>query len=71
MAAQTFDQWREQSQAGVEQALDTWVRADAPANLGLAMRYAVLGGGKRLRPLLALAASEAVGGAPEAAMRAA
>ena len=71
MAAHTFEQWREQSQAGVEQALDTWVRADAPANLGLAMRYAVLGGGKRLRPLLALAASEAVGGAPEAAMRAA
>ena len=71
MAAHTFEQWRERSQAGVEQALDTWVRADAPANLGLAMRYAVLGGGKRLRPLLALAASEAVGGAPEAAMRSA
>ena len=71
MAAHTFEQWREQSQAGVEQALGTWVRADAPANLGLAMRYAVLDGGKRLRPLLALAASEAVGGAPEAAMRSA
>ena len=71
MASQTFEQWREQSQAAVEQALDNWVRADAPADLGLAMRYAVLGGGKRLRPLLALATSEAVGGAPEAAMRAA
>ena len=35
------------------------------------MRYAVLDGGKRLRPLLALAVSEAVGGEPEAAMRAA
>ncbi|QPF76514.1 polyprenyl synthetase family protein [Roseateles sp. DAIF2] len=35
------------------------------------MRYAVLGGGKRLRPLLVLAACEAVQGEAEAAMRAA
>ena len=35
------------------------------------MRYSVLGGGKRLRPLLALAACEAVGGDPAAALRAA
>jgi farnesyl diphosphate synthase len=35
------------------------------------MRYAVLDGGKRLRPLLVLAASEAVGGHDEAALRAA
>ena len=35
------------------------------------MRYAVLDGGKRLRPLLVLAACEAVGGEPEAALRAA
>jgi farnesyl diphosphate synthase len=35
------------------------------------MRYAVLDGGKRLRPLLVLAACEAVGGNPEAALRAA
>ncbi|MCW5653710.1 MAG: polyprenyl synthetase family protein [Hydrogenophaga sp.] len=35
------------------------------------MRYAVLDGGKRLRPLLVLAASEAVAGSAEAAMRAA
>src|SRR5437762_3045759 len=32
------------------------------------MRYSLLGGGKRLRPILALAACEAVGGAPERAM---
>ncbi len=55
----------------VEQALDRWVVADAPAGLGQAMRYAVLDGGKRLRPLLALAACEAVGGHPEAGLRAA
>ncbi|NML46670.1 polyprenyl synthetase family protein [Ramlibacter sp. G-1-2-2] len=35
------------------------------------MRYAVLDGGKRLRPLLVLAACEAVGGHAEAALRAA
>ena len=34
-----------------------------PRPLVRAMRYAVLGGGKRMRPLLALAAAEAVGGA--------
>jgi len=47
------------------------VTADAPAGLGEAMRYAVLDGGKRLRPLLVLAASEAVRGNEHAAMRAA
>ena len=36
-----------------------------------AMRHAVLGGGKRLRPLLALAACETVGGDQHMAMRAA
>ncbi len=41
----------------------------APAGLGDAMRYAVLDGGKRLRPLLVLAACEAVGGKQEAALR--
>ena len=32
------------------------------------MRYALLGGGKRLRPVLALAACEAVGGDPDAVL---
>ena len=56
----------------VEQALSDWIDADAPAGLGQAMRYAVLDGGKRLRPLLVLASAEAVGaGQSEAALRAA
>ncbi len=55
----------------VERALGEWVAADAPASLGEAMRYAVLDGGKRLRPLLVMAASEAVDGNAEAALRAA
>ncbi len=45
----------------VEQALSTWIDDSAPAGLGEAMRYAVLDGGKRLRPLLVLATAEAVG----------
>ena len=55
----------------VEQSLAQWVGVDAPAGLGDAMRYAVLDGGKRLRPLLVLAACEALGGDAQAALRAA
>jgi len=66
-----LDAWRQAQQAAVERALSSWVSADLPAGLGKAMRYAVLDGGKRLRPLLVLATAEAVGGAPEVAMRAA
>jgi len=63
--------WSDQRLALVEKCLSGWVVDDAPADLGDAMRYAVLDGGKRLRPLLVLAASEAVRGNEHAAMRAA
>jgi farnesyl diphosphate synthase len=63
--------WSNERLERVEQALSAWVAADAPAGLGEAMRYAVLDGGKRLRPLLVLAAAEAVGGNQQAALRAA
>ena len=66
-----FDAWAGTEIDAVETALQAWVPADAPAGLGLAMRYGVLDGGKRLRPLLVLAASQAVHGLPEAALRAA
>ena len=65
------DGWARQELAAVESALQDWVPSDAPAGLGLAMRYGVLDGGKRLRPLLALASCQAVGGLREAALRAA
>ena len=57
----------------VEVALSEAIQADSPAALGQAMRYAVLDGGKRLRPLLVLATAEAVGDVPNsaAALRAA
>ncbi len=71
MDAGVFDQWAARSLAQVEQALDEWTPADAPAGLGEAMRYAVLGAGKRLRPLLVLAAAEAAQSSCEAALRAA
>ena len=70
--------WSARQLASVEDALTQWVASpgNAPAsaglvNLGVAMRYAVLDGGKRLRPLLVLAACEAVGGNPQAALRSA
>lgn len=70
-AAVGFDRWAQAQLAHVEAALSQWVPADAPAGLGEAMRYGVLDGGKRLRPLLVLAAAESVGGHAEAALRAA
>ncbi len=63
--------WAQRQLAEVETALETLVPADGPAGLGEAMRYAVLDGGKRLRPLLVLAAAEAVQGHAGAALRAA
>jgi farnesyl diphosphate synthase len=66
-----FEVWARAEVDAVEAALQSWVPADAPAGLGLAMRYGVLDGGKRVRPLLVLAASQAVHGDRDAAMRAA
>jgi farnesyl diphosphate synthase len=66
-----FEAWVRREQLAVEAALEAWVPHNPPAGLGEAMRYGVLDGGKRLRPLLVLAASEATHGAREAAMRAA
>jgi len=55
----------------VERALEARLpSADAlePSPLGGAIRYAVLGNGKRLRPILVLAGCEAVGGNPDDAL---
>ncbi len=71
----TLSAWSARQLAAVERALTQWVAcpgaAPAPADLCDAMRYAVLDGGKRMRPLLVMAACEAVGGNPQAALRAA
>jgi len=71
MTVHTFDAWASRELAAVESALEAWVPSDAPAGLGLAMRYGVLDGGKRLRPLLVLAGCQAVAGNADAALRAA
>jgi geranylgeranyl diphosphate synthase type II len=57
----------------VEEALETALpEADGPgAKVVEAMRYSLFAGGKRLRPILCLAAAEAVGGEPQDAMSAA
>ena len=58
--------WLVASRQAVEQTLERLLPAESgPAvRVAGAMRYAVTGGGKRLRPILALAACEAAGGTP-------
>ena len=87
----SLDTWMQQRLVAVEQALDRWVSNcpdgvpptatsahAAPDELVEAMRYSVLDGGKRLRPLLVMASHEATrhaaggdSGRNEAALRAA
>jgi farnesyl diphosphate synthase len=71
LSAFELQPWSNAHLGRVEAALSEWVVAQAPAGLGDAMRYAVLDGGKRLRPLLVMAASESVRGNSHAALRAA
>ena len=71
MKIDDFSHWVRERQQDVERALERWVSDESPAGLGSVMRYAVLDGGKRLRPLLVMAAAEAVSGDATAALRAA
>lgn len=63
MSASPLQAWMQPHLERVEQALSAGIQAASPAELGQAMRYAVLDGGKRLRPLLVLATAEAAGDA--------
>ena len=60
LAATAFDDWVAARQSHMETVLARLLPAAqvAPRRLHEAMRYAVLGGGKRVRPLLAFAAGE-------------
>ena len=62
-----FQDWCGERQRRIEDVLAAALPSagDEPAALVGAMRYAVLGGGKRMRPLLAYAAGEAVAAAPD------
>jgi geranylgeranyl diphosphate synthase, type II len=68
-----LDGYLNERKAMVERALEAHLdRCEgAPATLREAMSYSLLAGGKRLRPILALAACEAVGARPEEAIDAA
>jgi farnesyl diphosphate synthase len=72
-AQQDFRAWTQHVQAQTEDALGRFLPAAAavPARLHEAMRYTTLGGGKRVRPLLAYAAGELFGANGDAVARAA
>ncbi len=61
--AQTYAAWAGEMRARCEGALDVALSdtAETPARLTAAMRYATLGGGKRIRALLAYAAKNTFG----------
>jgi farnesyl diphosphate synthase len=63
-AVADFDHWVNERVAAFESAADAALppAEQMPARLHQAMRYAALGGGKRVRPLLAYAAAEAARG---------
>jgi geranylgeranyl diphosphate synthase type II len=72
-AASTLSPYIQRTRALVEKSLRAAVPAATtkPATLHRALRYSLLSGGKRLRPLLCCAASEACGGTARRALPAA
>jgi len=62
----TLEEYIAQQQKRVDRALGRWVPAETvdPLVIHRAMRYSLFAGGKRVRPLLAMAAAEAVSDAP-------
>jgi geranylgeranyl diphosphate synthase type II len=63
ISGETLDRWIDARRRDIEAALDRALPAPpaCPAIIADAMRYSIRAGGKRLRPLLALAAAEAAG----------
>jgi geranylgeranyl diphosphate synthase type II len=51
----------------IDEVLDQWVPAEsaAPVSIHQAMRYSLFAGGKRIRPILAIAAARAVSDSPD------
>lgn len=72
-ASKTLDAWIKRTRVLVEKSLGNSVPAakTKPATIHRAMRYSLLAGGKRLRPILCCAASEACGGTVQDALPAA
>ena len=78
MATSRLSEFVDEARRRIDEAMARYVpvgdddpAARCPARLAEAMRYSLLGGGKRLRPILTLMAAEACGGDPAAAMPAA
>ncbi|MFA6957841.1 MAG: polyprenyl synthetase family protein [Thermoanaerobaculia bacterium] len=71
IAIQPLEGYLAEKRALVDRALDDFLPpADTPpAVIHEAMRYTVMAGGKRIRPILAIAASEACGGPVEPLLR--
>ena len=63
-----FKAYLAKAKATVEQALDQSLVPERPESLREAMRYSLLAGGKRLRPILCLAACDLAGGDAAQAM---
>ena len=71
-SATSFAAFKIQWQSAIESALAEFaVPIGAPEKLAEAMRYSLLLKGKRIRPLLVLAATDLCGGNAQTAMRAA
>lgn len=64
----SLDSYLKEKKAIVETALDQSVAIAEPVTVYEAMRYSLLAGGKRLRPILCLAACEMLGGTQAMAM---
>ena len=64
MTATELSAYLDARHAEVEAALASVLPSppDCPAVVGDAMRYSLMAGGKRLRPILCLASADAVGG---------
>jgi geranylgeranyl pyrophosphate synthase len=66
---EAFTAWVARMREAVEAALARTIPAATPAVLDAGLRYALLGGGKRVRPLLALATAEAILGSEAETLR--
>jgi geranylgeranyl diphosphate synthase type II len=73
VAAVDLSAWLKMRRAEVDRALERWLPGPpaTPAILSHAMHYSLMAGGKRLRPMLALAAAEATADAGGASIDAA
>ena len=62
-----IEQYLAEQQKRVDDALNQWVplESTSPQSIHRAMRYSLFAGGKRIRPLLCMAAADAVSDAPD------